>query len=434
MRKTILLLTLSLLTLSFVNAQDSLKLTLSEAQELAIAKNRQLKNSTLEIKKAEAQKWQTIASMLPQVSVGFDYTNQFGYELIFGDSSIPGAAMKIKMPNSLTTAVTTAMALSAPQVIGIQLNNIAQKMADIQQKQTERDVTDQVKTLYFSALAMEETVALLEKNSDNLKRLHSFAEQSVKVGISEQTDADKISVQVATMQTTISSTKRALEMIYNTMRLQLGISGDTEIELTNTIEELMDEASEAVSYGDSFVLGNNYNFQLLEQSVALSKKQVSLKWWDYAPTVSVFHQYSNLHYFEQSGGFRMTPPNILGVSLKVPVFSSGMRLKSAQEAKISYQQQLNSFDEAKEGLKIQYRQLSYNFISATESFETQKQNMVVVQRVFDNISKKYENGMASSLEVTTSGTELIGAQSNYVKALLDVITAQIELEQLLNIK
>ncbi len=42
--------------------------------------------------------------------------------------------------------------------------------------------------------------------------------------------------------------------------------------------------------------------------------------------------------------------------------------------------------------------------------------------------------MASSLDVTTSGTELIGAQSNYVKALLDVITAQIELENLLNIE
>ncbi len=130
----------------------------------------------------------------------------------------------------------------------------------------------------------------------------------------------------------------------------------------------------------------------------------------------------------------MTPPNVFGVSLKIPIFSSGMRLKAGQEAKLSYQQQLNTFDEATEGLKIQYRQLSYNYISAAESFDTQKQNMIVVQRVFDNISKKYENGMASSLDVTTSGTELIGAQSNYVKALLDVITAQIELENLLNIE
>lgn len=433
MQKTVLLL-MFLISLFHINGQEVLKLSLPEAQSFAIEKNRQIKNANLEVKKAEAQKWQAISTMLPQVSVGLDYSNQFGYELEFGSSDIPGAAMKIKMPNSLTTAITTGVALSAPQIIGVQISKIAGKMSYIQQKQTEREVTDQVKTLYFSALAMEETVTLLEKNSDNLKRLHSYAEQSVKVGVSEQTDADLISVQVATMQTTISSTKRSLEMIYNAMRLQLGISSETEIELANTLEELMEDAVEETTYGDSFVLDNNYNYQLLEQSVALSKKQATLKWWDYAPTATIFHQYSNLHYFEKEGGFRMTPPNVFGVSLKIPIFSSGMRLKAGQEAKLSYQQQLNTFDEATEGLKIQYRQLSYNYISAAESFDTQKQNMIVVQRVFDNISKKYENGMASSLDVTTSGTELIGAQSNYVKALLDVITAQIELENLLNIE
>lgn len=433
MQKTVLLL-MFLISLFHINGQEVMKLSLPEAQSFAIEKNRQIKNANLEVKKAEAQKWQAISTMLPQVSVGLDYSNQFGYELEFGSSDIPGAAMKIKMPNSLTTAITTGVALSAPQIIGVQISKIAGKMSYIQQKQTEREVTDQVKTLYFSALAMEETVTLLEKNSDNLKRLHSYAEQSVKVGVSEQTDADLISVQVATMQTTISSTKRSLEMIYNAMRLQLGISSETEIELTNTLEELMEDAVEETTYGDSFVLDNNYNYQLLEQSVALSKKQATLKWWDYAPTATIFHQYSNLHYFEKEGGFRMTPPNVFGVSLKIPIFSSGMRLKAGQEAKLSYQQQLNTFDEATEGLKIQYRQLSYNYISAAESFDTQKQNMIVVQRVFDNISKKYENGMASSLDVTTSGTELIGAQSNYVKALLDVITAQIELENLLNIE
>ena len=426
MQKTVLLL-MFLISVFHINGQEVMKLTLPEAQSYAVEKNRQIKNANLEVKKSEAQKWQAISTMLPQVSVGLDYSNQFGHELNFG-------GMGIKMSNSLTTAITTGVALSAPQIIGVQISKIAGKMSNIQQKQTEREVADQVKTLYFSALAMEETVTLLEKNSENLARLHSFAEQSVKVGVSEQTDADLISVQVATMQTTISSTKRSLEMIYNAMRLQLGISSETEIELTNTLDELMEGAEEGVTYGDSFVLDNNYNYQLLEQSVALSKKQSSLKWWDYAPTATVFHQYSNIHYFDKEAGFNMTPPNVFGVSIKIPIFSSGMRLKAGQEAKLSYQQQLNTFDEATEGLKIQYRQLSYNYISAAESFDTQKQNMVVVQRVFDNISTKYENGMASSLDVTTSGTELIGAQSNYVKALLDVITAQIELENLLNIE
>ncbi|MBR6083650.1 MAG: TolC family protein, partial [Salinivirgaceae bacterium] len=46
---------------------------------------------------------------------------------------------------------------------------------------------------------------------------------------------------------------------------------------------------------------------------------------------------------------------------------------------------------------------------------------------------KYEQGVASSLEVTNAGTNLISAQSSYVQALMELVTAQIELEKLLNI-
>ena len=58
--------------------------------------------------------------------------------------------------------------------------------------------------------------------------------------------------------------------------------------------------------------------------------------------------------------------------------------------------------------------------------------MAVAKRVFDNIAKKYEYGVASSLDVTNSGTNLISAQNSYVQSLLEIVNAQISLEQLLN--
>ena len=50
-------------------AQDSIMtLTLDEAQKVAKEHNRTLKNASLDVQKAEATRWQTIASMLPQVN------------------------------------------------------------------------------------------------------------------------------------------------------------------------------------------------------------------------------------------------------------------------------------------------------------------------------------------------------------------------------
>jgi outer membrane protein TolC len=83
-------------------------------------------------------------------------------------------------------------------------------------------------------------------------------------------------------------------------------------------------------------------------------------------------------------------------------------------------------------LKVQDRQLRYNLRSHFENYETQQKNIEVSQRVFDNITNKYEQGYASSMDVTNSSINLITAQSNYIQAMLELVNAQIELENLLN--
>ena len=129
----------------------------------------------------------------------------------------------------------------------------------------------------------------------------------------------------------------------------------------------------------------------------------------------------------------MTSPNMIGTTLSVPIWSSGNKWNSLKEAKINYQEQQNTLESTTNALLVQHNQLKYNLASAYETFENQKQNTEVTQRVFDKTSQKYEQGVASSLEVTNAGTNLISAQSSYVQALMELVTAQIELEKLLNI-
>ena len=402
-----------------------LQLSLEDAQRHALEHNRSLKNATLEVRVAEARRWQTLATMLPQVSAKADYSNMFGYSMDLGQ-------FKISMPNSITFNGTASVTLSGAQVVGVQLEKIAGRMADISLKQTEQEVSDQVKTLYYSALAMEETVDLLEQNLVNLQKLQQHTLRSVEVGVAEQTDADRISVQVTSMKTSLNSTRRQLEMIYNSMRLQLGLNVSTELALTQSVDDLMQVDNALALLDTEFVLDNNYNFQLLSENVALAQKQIALKKWEFAPTLSAFYQYTKVEYLSDELTMRSTPPNMFGLSLNVPIFSSGSRLKGVKMAQLAYQQQLNTYDDTREALLVQHRQLMYNLSSSFESYLSQKENMTVAQRLFDNVSRKYEHGMASSMDVTNTGTELVAAQSSYVQALLEVVTARIELEQLLN--
>ena len=78
MKKTILILSLFLGMLNSTFAQgNEMSLTIEEAKQYAINHNRSLQNASLDAQIAEANRWQIIATMLPQLKASFDYTRYF---------------------------------------------------------------------------------------------------------------------------------------------------------------------------------------------------------------------------------------------------------------------------------------------------------------------------------------------------------------------
>lgn len=410
---------------TYAQQDNTLSLSLEEAQQYALEHNRTLKNASIDVQKAKATQWKSISSMLPQVSASGDYSDFCGYKMNFAGGSIP-------MNPSGTFGVTASVALSGAQVVAVQISKIAGKMSEIGWEQSQQQIKDQVKTLYYSALVMDTTVRLLEKNLVHMESLRQYTEASVEVGVAEQTDADRILVQIATMQTSISSSKRSLEMVYNSLRLQLGLDVDTDIHLTQGINDLMNVERAAQLLTEEFVLDNNYNYQLLKENTELSKKQVSAAKWSYGPTVSAHYQYSAKTYFGKAEGFNMTPPNMVGVSVSLPLFSSFNKQSALREAKFDYEKQLNTLEDTEESLRIQHRQLCYNLTTAYETYLTQRKNLEVTQRVLNNVANKYAYGAASSLDLTNASTELVSAQSSFVQAMMEMVNAQVALEELLN--
>ena len=401
--------------------------TLDEAMSYALEHNWDLQNSSLAVRQAEADRWGAIATMLPQVNGTLDYSNYMGYEMEFGETGLA-----IAMPPYGSIGVNAAMSVSGAQIISALIGKLSIEMADVSHRQSQQEVAEQVRLLYFSALVSTQTVELLRRNLGTVRKLHEFSQKSVDAGVAEQVDADQILVQVATLESSINEAERGLEMIYNSMRLQMNVGFDKEIVLTQTLDELMDVEHSLDLLYDDFILENNFSYQLALQSTELYKKQKNLAGWAYGPTLSAFYQYTGRKYFSDEMTMNMTPPNMIGLTLSIPIFSSGRNFASFQKAKLEYQKQLNTLENTEMALRIQHRQLKYNLSSAYERYQTQLKNVEVSQKVFDNIGKKYEFGHASSLDVTNSATTLITAQSTYVQAALDYVTAQIELEKLLN--
>ena len=435
MKRRALILTASLLMFAVAHSfaqngtqqEGSLSISLKSAQDYAVEHNKTLKNSSLEIQKAEAAKWGAIASMLPQVSASLGYSNYCGYEMNFG-------MMSMSMPATGTLGITASMALSGQQIIGVQLAEMSKDLSDLTKKQSEDEIRYQVAKVYMSILVMQNTTELLERSLENLESLQQTTQNAVDVGAAEQTDADKLMVQVLSLRTSISSTNRSLEMLENSMRLQLGCGVNTKLNLTQTVDDILKPEAILALQNESFNIENNYDYQLLQKNSELLKKQIDLKIMGYVPTLSAYYQYSGRTYFGQKEGFNMTPPNLIGLTLNIPIWSSGKTWSDVKQAKITYNEFQNTIENTRDALLVQERQLRYNVTSNYETYEAQKLNIEVTERVFTNVSNKFEHGMASSLELTTASSDIISAQSSYISAVLNLVNAQIEFEQLLNRK
>ena len=409
-----------------VYASEKLSLSVEQAMDMAVERNKTLANAALDIRIAQANKWAAIASMLPQISGSADYSNFMGYEMDL-------RGMTIAMPPYVTLGIRSSVTLNPALLVGAQISDISTKMSNIALEQSEQEITNQVKTLYLSALVSEEVLNLLGRNLECLERLHDMTMTSVKVGASEQTSADQIAVQVAQLQNSISSSKRTLEMTYNSLRLLLDVDVATEIELTDSLDKLMAIDDYLTLVSEDFDMERNYTWQLANKNTELSKKQLLATKMAVAPSLTAYHQYSYKEYLSKDANvMNMTPPNMVGATLSVPIFTSLQQTKKVEAAKLTYEKQLNTMHDTEQQLQVQHSQLCYNLSTAFDSYNTQRQNLEVTQRVFDNISQRYEQGYSSAMDLTNTGTTLINAQSAYVQSIMEFLNAQIALEKLLN--
>ncbi len=406
----------------------TLSLSLGEAQNYAVKQNRTLRNASLAVQEAYAQRWQTIASMLPSLDGNYTYSNYLGYSATLG---MMGGEIEINMPNVGALGLTAAVGINGQGIVGVLLNNIAIDMRKIALEQSENELRSSVMSAYVSVLALQSISNLLDSSLVNIQDLEQMTQNAVNVGAAEQTTADQIRVRVNTLKNSINTQKRNIELATNSLKVLLDVPVETELVLTEDIDDVLSPERVINLLAENFNIENNLNYQLLKKQTELARRNVHMAGWAYGPTVSLAYNYTNQQYYGE-GGMRMTPPNVIQVSVKMPLWSSGKRAAGVIEKKIAYEEAKNTLSETTDNLAIQYRQLCFNLTNAYETYTNEKDNIEVARRVFASATEKYKYGASSNMELTNASNDLINAQSSYVQAMLNLVSAQADLEEFLN--
>jgi len=453
---------------------DKMVLNLQGAVDHALAFNKSLKNARLEVERSRARNWEAISQGLPQVDGGMDYSSFFNYQMEFnfgmggdspftpddyleafnqtqaaypfytaGDLAVHGAnthydgVLQLMLPPNFITLSDQASAklmvnqliFSGQYIVGIQTAKLAMLISEQNLDFNELNIKESVIGSYYLVLITEESLEIIRQNLENLEETLEQTEIMFRTGMAEQTDVDQIRITVNQLANATTSLQRNLELNYNLLRFQLGLETNVDIQLTDDLEMLFTAMQAETALDAPFVVEDNLTYKIMKTQEEINRKMLGLEQWNYAPTITGFYNYNAKIL---TTDFDMNPNHMVGLSMGVPIFSSGMRKARVDQAKIDYNMAQVNRDIMEDQLLLQEKQYKYNLQSSLDNFFLQQENVEVAQRVYDSYRRKFEQGMATSLDLTNANSNYLDAENNYMTSIMEVLNAKLQLDKLMN--
>jgi outer membrane protein TolC len=439
-KKLLTVLILSIIAGGIIQAQESkneLRLSLKEAQEYALQHNRMVMSARMEVEESKSALWEAISSALPQVSSTGSFTDNLKLMTTLLPGEFFGKTEKVPVTfgsqfNSSATIQASLLLFNAPLYIGIETSKLAQKISTQSLEKSELDTKESVSTAYYLILVSEKSLKILDGNIANLNETLKSTRAMFSAGMAESTDVDQMISNVTMVENSRSSLQRTIELNYNLLRFQLGVSAETKISITETLESITSLVNVEALLSQEFDHTKNVNYRLIEGQEQISSLLLKTQKASVLPTLAGFYNYGTNGMGDKLSDLQWFQNSMVGVQLTIPIFASGQRYSKIRKAQINLDKARNTKDMVKEQLQLQEKQLRYNLVNANLQYKSQMENVEVSKRVYTSTENKFKQGMASSLELTQSNSFYLQAENNYVSALMNLLQTKLALDKLLN--
>jgi outer membrane protein len=405
-----------------------LRFSLKQAQEYALTNNRSIMNANLDIESAKLKVWETTAIGLPQVSakMPFQYTPELS-KVIAG--FLPPGTNLDDLKWSLNADVTVSQLIfSGSYIVGLQSAKVYKSLSQLNFEKSKQDILESIATSYFNLLIARENKQILDSTYKNLTKTHSDMVAMNKQGFIEETDVDQMQITVSNVKSSLDMIGRLVDISEKLLKLQLGVEFNQNIELSDSLNTLINVFTIEQLIISDFVLDNNVNYQMLNAQVKSQELLLKLKKSEFLPDLAAFYQYEKVF---NDKAFTFNPSSVIGLQLNIPIFSSGARLAKVGQAKRDLYKAQNTRQQTAQALMVDYYSTRSSLIASHDKYLTEKQNLELAKKIYDKGIIKYANGTISATELTTIQNQYLNSQSNYYTALQSLIANKSKLEKLL---
>ncbi len=412
---------------------------LSLTQAIDYAQNHQVSilNARIDEDIAKNTVKQTIGIGLPQLSGNANFQDfiKLPTSLLPGEFfGKPGTQIPVQFGVKYQSSVgleLNQLLFDGSYLVGLQASRTYKELSNKNLTRTRIETAVSVTKAYYSVLVSNEQLKLIDANLDRLRKTLSDTEAMFKNGFVEKIDIDRLTVLKNNLETERENVIRLLALNVNLLKFQMGMTINSRLTLTDSITSL--QADQAVIASDSSAYRNRIEYSLLETQKKLNQFDLKRYKSQFLPSLSAF---GNTSQSFQSNNFSELygtnfPSTIIGLRLSVPIISGGIKLSQVRNAKLAILKTQNDLVNLQNGINLEVDQAQTTYLNSLKSLDNQKRNMELAQEVLRVSKIKYEQGVGSSIEVTTAETSLKESQNNYINALYDLMINRVNVDKAL---
>ncbi len=419
-----------------VQAQQ--KLSLQEAVNLAVEQNPEVMARSLEIEKSKQQKIVSRSLFLPSVNLSAQANHYFRLNPFFGfgESSPDGKISygRFGGEDQVGAFLSAVQPLYNPQAFpGVQYSRVKEEESRLALSSTKIETQAAVKQVYLQILVLNERIKLQHESIKRNQRALQDAKSLFIQGKGLRVDTLRAYTAVKNLEPDLLKLNSAVETSKLQMKALIGIDSLQDIHLTDSL--FLPDAGSIPSEEAVYTLAKNNNplYRSIELQKELNDQEIKIASSARLPVVNAVAQYqlqSQTNNFEYNNAYYPSS-SFVGLQISMPLFTGLSNQAKVRQARISKDQSNLRSKYEYEQLRAKVHAVVSNSHESLARLQTTVDVRETAQLSYNIIQYRYKRGVASRLELTDAEYELSAAQSNYLEAVYDYLSARIELQRIM---
>jgi outer membrane protein TolC len=434
-------LTFALITLfSYLANAQKKQLSMKEAVLLSLANNREIKISSLDMEKSQQQIQVAKSASLPTAGLGVQLDHYFTESPFFGfdntgstGDKIPYARFGGRDQAAATAWISQPLynAATKPAILNAKLQ---ERQSRLSKTWKETDIAALVRQTYIRILVLHERIRLQNESLARNEKALRDARFLLAQGRALRVDTLRAYTSVKNLEPDLLKLSYAIEVGEQQLRTLTGLDS-LQFELSDSL--VMPVSALTLSEEDAYTEARLHraDLQSLDLQQQQADQQIQIAAAAMKPSVNLNAQYmvqTQTSQFNYINAYYPSTP-FVGAQLLVPVFSGYANKAKVKQARIEKDEtQIRSL-QAYEELRTAVKQAIANLRETASRIQTSLHVQETAKLSYEITQYRYARAVASRLELTDAELAYTTAQSNYLEAVYDYLSANIEMDRTIGV-